>query len=217
MDKKYGAYVCTGCGIGDTLDTEALCEVASSEMNMECKTFQALCSADGRALIEGDINDGVNTVVVAACSPRVMQDEFDFGDDKITVRANLREQVAWSHEPNDEDTQMLAEDAMRMASVRAEKGEVPVPIDEPVDHSIMVVGGGMTGLATALEVADVGLPVRLIEKAAELGGRVAANFKSFPTKAPWTELEPNSVPALIERVLAHDIVCSQDIGSHDTI
>jgi len=61
MDKKYGAYVCTGCGIGDTLDTEALCEVASSEMNMECKTHQALCSADGRALIESDINDGVNT------------------------------------------------------------------------------------------------------------------------------------------------------------
>ncbi|MFC1844880.1 hypothetical protein ACFLZ5_08835 [Thermodesulfobacteriota bacterium] len=96
MDKKYGAYVCTGCGIGDTLDIEALSTVASSEMSMECKTHQALCSADGRALIESDINDGVNTVVVAACSPRVMQSEFNFGDDKITIRANIREQVVWS-------------------------------------------------------------------------------------------------------------------------
>ena len=97
MDKKYCAYLCTGCGIGDALDIEALSGVVSSEMSMECKTHQALCSADGRAVIERDINEnGVNTVVVGACSPRVMQDEFNFGDDKITIRANLREQVAWS-------------------------------------------------------------------------------------------------------------------------
>ena len=75
MDKKYSAYLCTGCGIGDAVDIEALSGVVSSEMNMECKTHQALCSADGRTLIEGDINDnGVNTVVVGACSPRVKQD-----------------------------------------------------------------------------------------------------------------------------------------------
>src|SRR5210317_619646 len=101
MDKKYSAYLCTGCGIGDVVDIEALSGVVSSEMGMECKTHQALCSADGRALIEGDINEnGVNTVIVGACSPRVMQDEFTFGDDKITVRANLREQVAWSNPPD---------------------------------------------------------------------------------------------------------------------
>ena len=80
MDKKYGAYICTGCGIGDAIDIDELSGVVSSEMNMECKTHGAFCSAEGRALIEADINDsGVNTVVVGACSPRVMQDEFDFG------------------------------------------------------------------------------------------------------------------------------------------
>ena len=124
MDKKYGAYVCTGCGIGDTLDAEALCEVALSEMNMGCKTHEALCSADGRALIEGDINnDGVNTVVVAACSLRVMQDEFNFGDDKITIRANLREQVVWS-KGDDADPEYLQEEAsdyIRMACTQAQK------------------------------------------------------------------------------------------------
>ncbi|MBT8361479.1 MAG: hypothetical protein KJO32_11030 [Deltaproteobacteria bacterium] len=97
MDKKYCAYLCSGCGIGDALDMEALAEVATSEMSMDCKTHECLCSAEGRAFIEQAISgDEVNTVVVGACSPRVMQREFDFGDDTITVRANLREQVIWS-------------------------------------------------------------------------------------------------------------------------
>ena len=95
MDKKYCAYLCSGCGIGDALDMEALAEVVTGEMSMECKTHECLCGAEGRSLIEKDIaDDGVNTVVVGACSPRVMQNEFDFGEDKITVRANLREQVS---------------------------------------------------------------------------------------------------------------------------
>ena len=75
MDKKYCAYICAGCGIGDALDMEALAEVVSGEMSMECKTHDCLCGAEGRALIESDIAGGVNTVVVGACSPRVMARE----------------------------------------------------------------------------------------------------------------------------------------------
>ena len=63
MDKKYCAYICTGCGIGDALDIDELSGVVSDEMSMECKTHPCLCSKEGRALIEGDINGGVNTVV----------------------------------------------------------------------------------------------------------------------------------------------------------
>ena len=63
---------------------------------MQAKTHEALCGAAGRKLIEDDIaNDGVNVVVVCACSPRVMQDQFNFGDDKITIRGNIREHAAW--------------------------------------------------------------------------------------------------------------------------
>ena len=126
MDKKYGAYICTGCGIGDTLDIEALSEVASSEMSMECKTHQAFCSADGRALIEGDINDGVNTVVVVACSPRVMQDEFNFGDDKITIRGNIREQVVW-RKGEDADSEYLHYGNCTGTAARASSSSTSVP------------------------------------------------------------------------------------------
>jgi quinone-modifying oxidoreductase subunit QmoB len=95
MDKKTQAYICTGCGIGEGLDIDALSEVVSSEMSVECKNHAALCGSEGRALIEADISDGVNTIIVGACSPRVMQSEFTFGEDKIVARANLREQVVW--------------------------------------------------------------------------------------------------------------------------
>ena len=64
MDKKYSAYLCSGCGIGDALDMEALAEVVTGEMSMDCKTADCLCGSEGRALIEGDVAEGVNVVVV---------------------------------------------------------------------------------------------------------------------------------------------------------
>jgi len=208
MDKKYSAYICTGCGIGDAIDTEALCGVASSEMGMECKTHQALCSADGRALIEGDINvNGVNTVVVGACSPRVMQDEFNFGDDKITIRANIRELVAWSN-PEDADKEYVQEQAsdyIRMGCTQAKKSDLPDPYQlETINKRILVMGGGVAGLTAAKEAAATGYEVTLVEKADMLGGKAANWRQSFPTKAPWTDMEPSIVNDLIQAVQDSD-------------
>ena len=208
MDKKYGAYICTGCGIGDTLDIEALSKVASSEMGMNCKTHQAFCSAEGRALIEKDMNDeGVNTVVVAACSPRVMQDEFNFGDDKICIRANIREGVVWS-KAEDADPEYLLEaaaDYMRMACTRAKKSDLPVPFKlETLNKRILVMGGGVAGLTAAKEAAATGYEVTLVEKADMLGGKAANWRKSFPTKAPWTDMEPSIANDLIQAVQDSD-------------
>jgi quinone-modifying oxidoreductase subunit QmoB len=208
MDKKYSAYLCTGCGIGDAIDIEALSGVVSSEMGMECKTHQALCSADGRGLIEGDINDnGVNAIVVGACSPRVMQDEFNFGDDKITIRANLREQVAWSN-PEDADKEYVQEQAsdyMRMACTQAKKSDLPDPYQlETINKRIMVMGGGIAGLTAAKEAAAAGYEVVLVEKADVLGGKALNWRKSFPTRAPWTDMESPIVNDLIQAVQDSD-------------
>jgi quinone-modifying oxidoreductase subunit QmoB len=87
MDKKICAYICSGCGIGDALDIEALTETVGSEMSVECKSHECLCGEAGRAFLEADVKDGVNALVIGACSPRVMQNEFTFGDDKINQRA----------------------------------------------------------------------------------------------------------------------------------
>ncbi len=217
MSKTYCAYICGGCGIGEALDMEALAEVVTDEMSMECKEHACLCGSEGRALIEKDIkDDGVNTVVIGACSPRVMQNEFDFGEDKITVRANLREQVVWSEvkpaegeEPHDEAEEFLNEtgqDYMRMACTRAQKTELPeaYQLEEEMNKKILVMGGGIAGLTAAKEAADAGYEVTLVEKEAKLGGKMLGWRKSFPSQSPWTELEENPAEALVATVTGNE-------------
>ena len=216
MDKKYCAYLCSGCGIGEALDMEALAEVVTGEMSMECKTHKCLCGAEGRSLIEKDMaDDGVNTIVVGACSPRVMKNEFDFGEDKITVRANLREQVVWAEtkpaegeEPHAEAAEFLQEtasDYMRMGCTRAKKTELPEAFElETLNRKILVMGGGIAGLTAAQEASAAGYEVTLVEKESVLGGKAAGWRKSFPTKAPWTDLEENPVDTLVAAVTVNE-------------
>jgi len=206
MDKKICAYLCLGCGIGDALDIEALSGVVTGEMKTECKTHKAFCSPDGRALIEADINEGVNVVVVGACSPRVMQDEFNFGDDKITVRANLREQVVWcrGEDADAEYVQELASDYMRMACKKATKMELAEPYQlETINKRILVMGGGVAGLTAAVEAAKAGYQVTVVENTDKLGGKATSWRKQFPSKAPWTDLESPSIGELISAVGAN--------------
>ena len=206
MDKKYGAYICTGCGIGDALDIEALTG-AASEAGIEAKTHEALCSEAGRAMMKGD---GVNTYVVCACSPRVMENEFDFGDDTITIRANLREQVVWAKEKPSEDRDQetineysneIAVDYVAMACARAQKSEAPERFQlEQVSKKILVMGGGIAGLTAAREASKAGYQVKLVEMTANLGGKAAGWLKQLPTKSPWTDLEEPMIGDLISEV-----------------
>jgi len=126
MDKIYGAYLCTGCGIGDVLDVEGLQSVAS-EAGVEMQARPSFCDGGGRNLIEKDIaENGVNTVIVCGCSPRVMEKEFDFGEQIQTIRGNLREQVAWtvgSPDSSEEGVEDSGEPAEADESVEAAEGD----------------------------------------------------------------------------------------------
>jgi len=175
MDKVYGGYICTGCGIGDVLDLDDL-KSAGSEIGIEMQDHACLCGAEGRAHIEKDIADnGVNVICVCACSPRVMNNEFDFGEQTITVRGNLREQVAWIAEEKegdevDEFLQELGADNVRMAATRAMKTEMPEPYQlETLHKKILVMGGGIAGMTAAKEAAKAGYEVTVVEKAEKLG------------------------------------------------
>ncbi len=169
MDKKLAVYLCRGCDIGGALDMDALKDVATDEYKIDrCSEHDCLCGDEGRALIAQDVSDGVNSIVVAACSQRFMQDAFAF-ENVLTTRVNLREQVVWSHEPNDEDTDMMAQDYLRMGIVRGQKAGLSEPLQEEVDRTVMVVGGGVTGLTAALDAAQAGNDVVLIEKEAQPG------------------------------------------------
>ncbi|MEW6725859.1 MAG: hydrogenase iron-sulfur subunit [Bacillota bacterium] len=203
MDKKIGVFICTGCGIGEALDAEKLSKVATRDLKAAvCKTHGFLCGAEGVDLIKKDIEDqGINTVVVAACSPRVNYDVFNFGPSVIAERVNLREQVVWSHPANDEDTQIMAEDYLLMAGAKIKAMELPEPYQvENPSKAVLVVGGGLTGMAAALEVAKAGYQAVIVEKEATLGGYAGKFYKFAPTKAPYTDLEENPIPALAKEI-----------------
>ena len=201
MDKKLGVYTCGGCGIGDCLDLDKLSAVATKEYKIEiCKNHPFLCGKEGAQLIKNDIQDGVNAVIIAACSPRVKNDVFFYDPSVFLERVNLREHVIWSHPPKEEDTQMLAEDCLRMGIARARKVSPPEPYLEQTDKTILVVGGGITGMIAALESAKAGYEVCLLEKASSLGGWMAKLYKQYPKHHPYRELEDTRVEAKIKEV-----------------
>jgi len=207
MDKQYAVYICTGCGIGDALDTEQLSKVATDEYSVPvCRTHAKLCGPEGARLIKDDIaNEGANTIVVAACSPRVMYDVFDF-DGCIVDRVNLREQVVWCQKPNDEDTQMMAEDYLRMSMAKVNQMQLPEPYkpEEDVSRDLLVVGGGLAGLTAALEGAKAGRKVVLVEKEKELGG-FQKNVAQRVT-VPYKEVKDNTIAELIQEVNRNDAI-----------
>jgi quinone-modifying oxidoreductase subunit QmoB len=203
MKGKTWVYICSGCGIGEAIDVEALKSGVEGECQLAgCAAHPFLCGEEGVALIRKDVEaEPACNVVVAACSPRVKARAFDMGPETLVERANLREHVAWSHEPNDEDTQMLADDTVRMSVVKAEKGSIPQPhIEETLYRSILVVGGGTTGLSAALDCAKAGYETVLVEKEPELGGWVGGLHRDAPAGPPYDKAEGPTAAALAETV-----------------
>ena len=205
MDKKYGVYICTGCGIGDSLDVDGLCATVK-KARKTAKTHPFLCGQDGVAMLKKDISDeGVNTLTIAACSRRVNFDIFRF-DGCIVDRVNLREQVVWSHPKGDKSleinhTQMLANDYLKMGMVRVEKVQLPEPYKlENFSRKILVIGGGVTGISAALDAAKVGYDVTIVEKEATLGGYAAKIRKQLPVNQPYTNLIPPMIADKIREV-----------------
>jgi len=205
MEKKLAAYICTGCGIGDALDIEQLGKLATEEESIPiCRTHPNLCSQEGVELIKKDMEgEGANTLIIAACSPRVMYDVFDF-ENCIVDRVNLREQVVWSQKPGEEDTQMMAEDYLRMSAAKVNAMELPEPYqpEEEISKEILVVGGGLTGMTSALEAAKAGYSVILVEKEAQLGGfqNKVGQIATFP----YQDLQANPLETLIQSVTEHE-------------
>jgi quinone-modifying oxidoreductase subunit QmoB len=205
MAQKIGVYIDTGYGIGEALDIEALSKVATGEYKVPvCRTEAYWNDPDKLAIIRNDIaGEELTAVIIAGPSPRVFQQDFVFPG-VITERINLREQVVWCHPPNDEDTQMLAEDYMRMGITKTNKYEDRPPFMEASDKGILVIGGGMTGMTAALEAAAAGFQVYLVEKEQQLGGWATKFSKVFTGKPPYDEIVDSPVQAKVQAVNASD-------------
>ena len=205
-DAKLGVYICTGCDIGKSIDMDELTKMVQSEYKPAlCKTHPVLCSAEGVAQIHDDVaSEGLNTLSIAACSPRAKTTEFDFDLTRLVVdRINLREHMSWVSKPNDEDTQMLAEDYMRMGIMRTTRMDVLKPYESETVKTLMVVGGGIAGMTAALEAARAGYEVLLVEKSDKLGGFLNRLSARFPHTAPYHDPEPPPVEQLSRQVLDH--------------
>jgi len=218
MDKKYGVYICTGCGIGDTLDMEALVDVPEEE-GLNCTTHPFLCSKEGVELIQKDVDDGkVNSMVIGACSRRVNFDVFNFNN-CILERVNLREGVVWPHsretypaltedQKDDEEhfdqIQMKAEDYIKMGMIRLEKVKLPEAYQtESFSKKILVLGGGVTGMSAAVDAAKAGYEVTVVEKTNALGGYAAKLRSQMPVAEPFETLQAPVVDALIQEIEAN--------------
>ncbi|RYD03788.1 hypothetical protein N752_17010 [Desulforamulus aquiferis] len=205
MAKKQGFFLCTGCGIGEALDAAALTKVAAKEYKVPtCKEHSYLCSAEGVELIKAAVEEkDMDGIIIAGCSNRVNADVFKFPG-VLVDRVNLREQCIWVHEADDEDTQMLAEDQIRMSCEKIKAGVAPEPfVGENLSKTVLVVGGGLAGMTAALEAAKAGYPAVLVEKEAALGGWLNSVYKTTPMASPFTTPEDPNLAGRIAEIEAN--------------
>jgi quinone-modifying oxidoreductase subunit QmoB len=204
-DTKIGAYICKGCGIGERLDTAQLVMIAQKEGKAQVvREHEFLCNASGVEMIKNDIaNEGVNHVVIAACSRRAKAETFNFENVAIS-RANLREGVIWIT-PADEDkkelVQEMAADYVRMGCAESLKMQIP-RTNPNVGHNkrILVVGGGISGMTAAIEASKTGYDVLLVEKTGSLGGWAAKLHKRVPNREPYADPMDTGIAGLIKQI-----------------
>ena len=205
MEEKMGVFICTGYGIAEALDIEALCKVVTQEFHLPfCKTVES-CEGPGlQAIIEEIKAAQLGKVLIAGISAR-RYPETALPAGVIIEKLALREHVVWCQPPRDEDTQMLAEDYLRMYITKMQKMNPIAPFkpEETIEKSILVVGGGTAGMTAAVESAKAGYKVRLVEKSGALGGWLAKQYRSIPSRPPFRELEDTGVDRLISEVISN--------------
>ena len=189
-ERRIGVYVChCGLNIAGVVDCEAVAEYAAGLPDVEVSRHDAyLCSEPGQNLIKKDIEEnGLNRIVVASCSPRLHEPTFRHCLEEAGLNpyllemANLREQCSWVHAQDSDAATLKAKDLTRSAVARADRLEACEELEAPVEKRTLVIGGGVAGIQTALDLADSGYEVILVEKEPSIGGMMARLDKTFPT------------------------------------
>ncbi|KAF0121463.1 MAG: heterodisulfide reductase subunit A [bacterium] len=187
---RIGVYVChCGLNIAGTIDCEAVARFAEGLADVVIsRDNQYLCSEPGQQLIQDDIREHhLNRVVVASCSPRLHEPTFrrvcsESGlNPYLMEMANLREQCSWVHTNQPREATEKAKDLVKMAVSRARKLQPQEELKVPIIKSTLVIGGGVAGIQAALDLADSGYQVYLVEKKPSVGGIMAQLDKTFPT------------------------------------
>jgi heterodisulfide reductase subunit A2 len=186
---KIGVYIChCGVNISATVNVADVRDFIAKQPNViVARDYKFMCSDPGQDLIKQDIkNLGVNRVVVAACSPLMHELTFRIaaetaGLNRYLVQiANIREHCSWIHDDKDAATEKAK--ALVNAAVKRVALHQPLQITKsPVNKNTLIVGGGIAGIQAALEIANAGYHVYLVEREPSIGGRMGQFDKTFPT------------------------------------
>ncbi|MBN2499175.1 MAG: CoB--CoM heterodisulfide reductase iron-sulfur subunit A family protein [Anaerolineales bacterium] len=205
---RIGVYTCyCGGNISDAVDCEKVRETLEKLPNVVVsRTDMSMCSDAGQAKIEEDIRElGVNRIVVGACAPSLHEQTFRGTvarsglNPYLYHHVGLREQDSWVHHGNREQATEKAIVLMRAGIAKARLLEQLEPIRLDAQQHALVIGGGVAGLRSALDIARQGIRVTLIEKTPFLGGHMAQLDTVFPTNKPAQA----DLHDLIEKVLVH--------------
>ena len=189
MSEKVGVYVChCGTNIAGKVAVEEVSEWAGEQPNVEIsRDYKFMCSSLGQELIEDDIKEkGLTRVVVAACSPHMHEKTFRGACQRAGLNpflfemANIREHDSWTTDDNDAATHK-AKALVKGAVERVVFHQPLEPLPVEINPNTLIVGGGIAGISAALELADAGYHVYMVEREPSIGGHMAQLDKTFPT------------------------------------
>lgn len=187
--QRIGVFVCwCGSNIAATVDVQKVSELLRNEPGVVIsENYQYMCSQAGQDMIKNAIHEhGLTGIVICSCSPRMHEATFRktaaaAGINPYMVEiANVREQCSWVHK----DIADATEKAVilgRAAIAKVNLNAPLVPGETPVTKRVLVIGGGIAGIQTALDIADAGFEVDIVETKPTIGGKMAQLDKTFPT------------------------------------
>lgn len=187
--QRIGVFVChCGTNIAGTVDVKKVAEQLGHEPGVVFSTdYQYMCSESGQNLIKNAIKEyGLTGAVICSCSPRMHEATFRktataAGLNPYMVEiANIREQCSWIHK----DMMSATEKAVILGRAAIAKVHLNAPLTagtSPVVKRALVIGGGIAGIQTALDIADAGFEVDIVEKSPTIGGKMTQLDKTFPT------------------------------------
>lgn len=205
---RIGVFVChCGLNIAGTVDVEEVASQVSQRADVVFSIdYTYMCSDPGQKLIKESIDEhNLDGVVVAACSPAMHETTFRRAVSSVGFNpyrcesANIREQVSWVHQDDKEAATLKAIDITRSIVEKVSGNSELVPLTLKLKRITVVIGGGIAGMQAALDVADAGFPVTLVEREARLGGRMAqlsGTYLNFSAA-------PDLLQKIVERVQNH--------------
>ncbi len=208
---RIGVFVChCGLNIAGTVDVDRVVAAMDDHPDVAFATdYQYMCSDPGQGLIQEAIAEQrLDGVVVAACSPAMHEATFRKAADAAGLNpyrveiANIREQIAWPHQRAPQKATRKAVETVRTLVEKVRRNETLSPLSHPVTQRVLVVGGGIAGLTAALDVAEAGYPVNLVERSDHLGGKMSELAPLYLNFDP----SPGLLAERIDAVTQHPLI-----------